>query len=93
MLNLFQHLLSMIFIKYCRNRFFGRCPQNDGRTKSDKMSEYMVILSKAKNLSEEKFLLGQDPTYDANLKFTVIKKNKEVELSMEGLAFPSSDEL
>ena len=25
----------------------------------------MVILSKAKNLSEEKFLLGQDPTYNA----------------------------
>ena len=23
---------------YCR-RFFGRCPQNDGRTKSDKTSE------------------------------------------------------
>ena len=29
MLNSFQHLLSMIFIRYCRNRFFGRCPQND----------------------------------------------------------------
>ena len=29
MLNSFQHLLSMIFIRYCRNRFFGRCLQND----------------------------------------------------------------
>ncbi len=38
----FSILLLMILAKYCINRFFGRCPQND--------VDCVVILSKAKYL-------------------------------------------
>ena len=48
--SVFQHLITCVLTKYYINRFFGRCPQNDGRTKSDKTSECELALCRSRLL-------------------------------------------
>ncbi len=67
--SVFQHLITCVLTKYYINRFFGRCPQNDGRTKSDKTSECELALRRSRLLF---FLVG----VHVILSFLIGKKRK-----------------